>query len=173
MSWVAALGTLEKGPLGCGLSKIWGPLFWKKKKRLRQRSQPFRASKNIVGLPKIWGPFFWKKKGACGNVVSRSSLPKNVINFDIWCSVPSANQNYFPICSRFAGPSQIIWMYFFIVLGSMFSDGRYLFATYTVPRALLRFNCQIACMDNRRQANERTEDVQRRHCTSTDLEEGL
>ena len=31
-----------------------------------------------------------------------------IINFDVRCSVASANQNYFPTCSRFGGPSPII-----------------------------------------------------------------
>ena len=111
--WRDGLGVLEKGSLGCGLSKpimgfqspSWafvsrkmaqksGGHFSEKKRRLRQRTHKFRASRNLgaifpekksacgnvptnSGLPEIWGPFFWKKKGACGNVVSRSGLPKN------------------------------------------------------------------------------------------------
>ena len=46
------------------MSKIWGPFSEKKKKRLRQRSQPLKASKKM-------GAVFSEKKSACGNVVSR------------------------------------------------------------------------------------------------------
>ena len=52
-----------------GFPKIQGP-FFEKKKRLRQRRQPLRASKNM-------GAIFLVKKSSCGNVVSRSGLPKN------------------------------------------------------------------------------------------------
>jgi hypothetical protein len=64
------------------------------KERLRQRSWPFRASRNmgviflekkksrcgdVVGrseLPEVWGSFVWEAKSACGNVVGRSGLPE-------------------------------------------------------------------------------------------------
>ena len=50
-SWVTSLGTLEKGPLGCGHS-LHTVGF----------QSPRWAFKTCSGLPKIWGPFFWKKK---------------------------------------------------------------------------------------------------------------
>ena len=70
-----------------------GPFFCKKK-RLRQRSQQFRASRNLGAIflkkkkrlrqhthksqaSKNMGAMFLNKKSACGNVVSRSGLPKN------------------------------------------------------------------------------------------------
>ena len=57
---------LAWAPLGPSLGP---PTFFWKKKHLRQRSQPFRASKNM-------GAIFLKKKGACGNVPTSSGLPE-------------------------------------------------------------------------------------------------
>ena len=65
-------------------AEIWGPFLWKKR-RLRQRTHKFRASRNM-------GAIFLKKKGACGNVVSRSGLPKNP-KFD-------NSQNQKPFCPK-------------------------------------------------------------------------
>ena len=47
----------------------YGSLFCGKKRRLRQRTHKFRASRNM-------GPFFVEKKGACGNVPTSSGLPE-------------------------------------------------------------------------------------------------
>ena len=56
-------------PRSWGLPKIWGAIFLKKK-RLRQRAQKLRASKNM-------GAIFSGKKSACGNVPTSSGLVKN------------------------------------------------------------------------------------------------
>ena len=64
-----ALWKCPPSPETQGTCQKSGGHFLRKKKRLRQRSQPLRASKNM-------GAIFLKKKGACGNVVSRSGLPK-------------------------------------------------------------------------------------------------
>ena len=77
--WIMDLG---KGAFGMwafiahgGLSKPtvgflkYGGRFSEKKKRLRQRRGPFRASRNM-------GAIFLKKKSACGNVVGHPGLPE-------------------------------------------------------------------------------------------------
>ena len=56
-------------PTSSGLSEITGAIFLEKKKRLRQRTHKFRASRNP-------GAIFSGKKGACGNVPTSSGLPK-------------------------------------------------------------------------------------------------
>ena len=48
--------------------EIWVPFLWKKR-RLRQRTHKFRASRNM-------GPLFCGKKSACGNVPTSSGLPE-------------------------------------------------------------------------------------------------
>jgi len=60
-----------------------GPIFLRKKKRLRQCSQPFRASRNM-------GAIFLKRKNACGNVVSRSGLPEMWGHFSEQKKAPAA-----------------------------------------------------------------------------------
>ena len=59
-------------PTSSGLPEIWGPFFWKKKRRLRQRSQPLRASKKSKNensqnqnlfCPKCRQYFFMPEKG--------------------------------------------------------------------------------------------------------------
>ena len=82
----------------------YGAIFLNKKHYLRQRSQPFRASENMES-------FFPIKN--CGNLVCRSRLPKFIIDFDVRCSVLSANQNYLPACLRLAGPSSTISICYF------------------------------------------------------------
>ena len=47
----------------------YGSPFCGKKRRLRQRTHKFRASRNM-------GPFFVGKKSACGNVPTSSGLPE-------------------------------------------------------------------------------------------------
>ena len=47
----------------------YGSPFCGKKRRLRQRTHKFRASRNM-------GPFFVEKKSACGNVPTSSGLPE-------------------------------------------------------------------------------------------------
>ena len=71
----------------------YGGHFSEKKKRLRQRRGPFRASRNMgviflkkkapaATYPQIqgfqkYGAIFLKKKSACGNVVGHPGLPEN------------------------------------------------------------------------------------------------
>ena len=67
----------------------------------------FRNLPPVFGSPELVGTlpqalFFLQKNGPWifGG--------PTIINFDVRCSVAWANQNYFPTCSRFGGPSPII-----------------------------------------------------------------
>ena len=62
-------GACGNVPTSLGLPNIWGAIFWEK-------NAPAATYPQVQGFQKSGGHFSGKKS-ACGNVVSRSGLPKN------------------------------------------------------------------------------------------------